>query len=211
MNFLTAALESATETGVATVEVASTAMETIAPTTGVMGSMVDTVIENKSTITKVALVATAAYVTYKFVAKPLIKKYNAKSAKVATKKPSATLTQPEIYLMKTMREKWASMKNIAFNPEWHNGTGYFNNLTKAEFEGVAANEFVATSDENDRKIVIFVVQPGMNIVFFERYSSDEVKKYKKYIIQKNIHDSLGLNIQNIDGEVLDRFFNKELI
>lgn len=57
---------------------------------------------------------------------------------------------------------------IPFNPEWHNGTGYFDPLVKVNVDLPYGGRF-KTETENGRKI-IGIVTPFGNVVVFERYA-----------------------------------------
>ncbi len=82
MSFLTAALETASE--VSTVEVTSTALETITPSTGVFTKMTDTIVEHKETIALVAVTVGAAYGVYRWGV-PAVRKLLASKPKVVAK------------------------------------------------------------------------------------------------------------------------------
>lgn len=60
---------------------------------------------------------------------------------------------------------------VPFNPEWDNGTGYYNGACTDNLNLPIGSRFCATS-LNDRKI-IGVVTPVGNAVFFERYTGGE--------------------------------------
>lgn len=63
--------------------------------------------------------------------------------------------------------------SIPFNPEWNNGTGYFDKLAEEHIGLPIGTRFsVDTGGENNRKIV-GIVTPVGNVVFFERYTAGE--------------------------------------
>jgi len=78
--------------------------------------------------------------------------------------------------MKTTHELFIETFNnitvkVPFNPEWNNGTGYFNGLAEANLGLPVGTRFTTvTEGENDRKIVGIVTGAG-NVVFFERYTA----------------------------------------
>lgn len=61
---------------------------------------------------------------------------------------------------------------IEFKSEWHNGTGYFDNLVYEEIQDLSVGDRFKTVDQNGRRIA-GVVTPFGNVVVFERYSDSE--------------------------------------
>jgi len=62
---------------------------------------------------------------------------------------------------------------IEFKEEWHNGTGYFDQLVKEDTGlPIGARFITQTPGEHTRRIV-GVVTPVGNVVFFERYSNED--------------------------------------
>ena len=65
-------------------------------------------------------------------------------------------------------------KVIGFDPDWHNGTGYFNALQQAK--GLVKNgEFAKTVDNHGRRIIVLGTALG-NVVIFERNSPSEEQR-----------------------------------
>lgn len=63
---------------------------------------------------------------------------------------------------------------IAFDPEWANGTGYYNGAVEAPLEGVEIGEIARSRapGSNNRRILMVKTQFG-NVVVFERYTPKE--------------------------------------
>jgi hypothetical protein len=67
----------------------------------------------------------------------------------------------------------ANTKEILFNPEWRNGTGYFDGLVNTPV-GLEPNEFGRSyCPDSKRKMIIQSVGEFGNIVFFQRYTAGE--------------------------------------
>lgn len=67
----------------------------------------------------------------------------------------------------------ANTKEIPFNPEWRNGTGYFDRLVNTPV-GLEPNEFGRSyCPDSKRKMIIQSVGEFGNIVFFQRYTEGE--------------------------------------
>ena len=56
---------------------------------------------------------------------------------------------------------------VEFNPEWSNGTGYFDGLVDVPFEGVGIRHFI---DKANRVGLILPTKAG-NLVMFQRYTN----------------------------------------
>ena len=75
-------------------------------------------------------------------------------------------------LSTTFRQAFFATSNvIAYNPEWANGTGYYDELTNAEISEVPVGEFFRTVDPGtNRRIIGLKLDEGKNAVVFERFS-----------------------------------------
>lgn len=64
-------------------------------------------------------------------------------------------------------------KKVEFNPEWNNGTGYFDAL-KQEDLGLAVGELAAiwTGNTNRRRIIVVGTMFG-NVVVFDRFTDND--------------------------------------
>lgn len=70
---------------------------------------------------------------------------------------------------------FAQAKQIPYNPEWANGTGYFDYAVRGKHAPeLSQGEVVAavTPMPNNRRIIIVGTMKG-NVVFFERYTSNQ--------------------------------------
>lgn len=65
----------------------------------------------------------------------------------------------------------AALPQVEFKPEYHNGTGYFDRLTKTDFE-FNKGGYVATKTPEGRVIVVVKTAIG-NYVFFDRYTGSD--------------------------------------
>lgn len=61
-----------------------------------------------------------------------------------------------------------AVEQVEFKPEYHNGTGYFDPITKIDL----GSEIVKMVDENGRRIVV-IPCPRQNVVLNERYRDDQ--------------------------------------
>lgn len=57
---------------------------------------------------------------------------------------------------------------VAYCPEWANGTGYFDGIVKADL-GLRPGDVAKAVDNDDRRIIIIGTRFG-NVALFERYS-----------------------------------------
>jgi hypothetical protein len=63
---------------------------------------------------------------------------------------------------------------VEFNPEWNNGTGYYDSAVDAELPGVEIGEIARSRApaRNSRRLLLIKTTYG-NVVLFERYTPDE--------------------------------------
>lgn len=67
--------------------------------------------------------------------------------------------------------KLAAVSTVEFEDSWHNGTGYFDPIIKADL-GLMPGARTTAVDENGRRMIIVGTRYG-NAVVFERYSENE--------------------------------------
>jgi hypothetical protein len=67
---------------------------------------------------------------------------------------------------------WATLPAVEFNPEWHNGTDYYNGVESMDL-GLAPGQMVKSRAPapNSRRIIIVGTQGG-DLAMFERYTPD---------------------------------------
>lgn len=70
-------------------------------------------------------------------------------------------------ILETLTNMTAGWDEITFNPEWSNGTGYFDGAVTASIEAPSKS-----SDQHGRKIFIIPTLVG-NVIVFQRYAGDE--------------------------------------
>lgn len=62
------------------------------------------------------------------------------------------------------------LPKVDYNPEWANGTGYFDGAVKAKIDRICAS-----TDTNGRQIIIVPQRDGdFNIVYFRRYGDSDL-------------------------------------
>lgn len=66
-------------------------------------------------------------------------------------------------------EAWNNAPKIEFNTEWKNKTGYLDFLTDEPDLNLNLNDFVATTDDLNRKVLIKCIGVGLQHVIFERH------------------------------------------
>lgn len=75
----------------------------------------------------------------------------------------------------------AMVEQIPYNPEWANGTGYYDGLVDVPFEGTAVRAF---KDPSDRWGIILPTKSG-NLVIFQRFSDGQ-----SGVAVSNYHENL---------------------
>jgi hypothetical protein len=88
--------------------------------------------------------------------------------------------------------------DMTFDPQWANGTGYFDHATKALVE---PGKVARSVDENGRKIVLFGTEIGA-LVVFERYSSPESRIVYNAPRGWGIVHPLSMSSGTLDEEML---------
>lgn len=66
---------------------------------------------------------------------------------------------------------WSGLPQIEFKTSWKNGTGYLDYVTSEDL-GLSVGEFVGTTDDFNRKVIIKCVAPGYNHALFQRTYSE---------------------------------------
>ena len=65
------------------------------------------------------------------------------------------------------------IEDIPFNPEWCNGTGYFDwSVEGSEAPGLTIGQMVKSKDENGRRMILIGTRFG-NVVVFDRFVKQE--------------------------------------
>lgn len=75
----------------------------------------------------------------------------------------------------------AMVEQVPYNPEWANGTGYYDGLTDVPFEGTAVRAF---KDPSDRWGLILPTKAG-NLVIFQRFSDGQ-----SGVVVSNYHERI---------------------
>lgn len=86
-----------------------------------------------------------------------------------------------------LRDIAKKLPEVAFNPDWNNGTGYFNGAVNADVQHTATFK-----DEVGRTGIIIPLDMGANLVIFERFPGGDR-------ICANV--PLGYNKKLFDGQV----------
>ena len=71
---------------------------------------------------------------------------------------------------------------VEFDPEWANGTGYYDGATGVPFEGTAVRHFI---DQADRVGLILPTKAG-NLIMFQRFTNGD-----KGVVVANYHRNLN--------------------
>ncbi len=93
---------------------------------------------------------------------------------------------------------WEKATEVAFNPEWHNGTGYFNNCVKDLLFKQQENCVWKFTDTSGRKAIVFNNDNAICVVF-QRYSDrQDILVYNSSIkLEDNIDAMLEKALQFI--------------
>ena len=79
-------------------------------------------------------------------------------------------TMPNEQIEKIFMTVFNKLPKIDYNPEWSNGTGYFNGAVAAKVDRICAS-----TDKCGRQIVIVPQRDGeFNIVYFRRYKDADL-------------------------------------
>lgn len=105
---------------------------------------------------------------------------------------------------------WNSvMVDEDYNPDWANGTGYFNHAVNEERP---KGTLVRSMDEHGRKIILASLNGKSTMVFFERYTdndqADFVLIYQRYSDEKDTtlrSDSIDLHAFKNLVEIIAKF------
>lgn len=211
MNFIQAAIETATNnvsSSENTVVVATDAIQTINPSTGVVSNVVDFVSDNKKAIAVTAAAAATVYIGVKYLV-PAVRRAFAKetTAKADLNKAKAakhTRTRDEeVLMMEFKKAHHSTVLSVPFDAAWNNGTGYLNGATNAELNLKPGQYFKSTCPTSNRKVIGKVIAKGKNIVVFERYTPAPTAAFK---LVANLPD--GVNIPEMMSILtLDTFHN----
>lgn len=96
------------------------------------------------------------------------------------------------YSQSTFARNFADVSATAeFNNDWHNGTGYFNQLTKTSSLNVEPGNMAKIVADDGRRIIVVGTRFG-NCVYFERYSPKTVngEEVRSSVITCNVPEKL---------------------
>lgn len=104
----------------------------------------------------------------------------------------------------------AITKTLPFNPQWANGTGYFDHAVKGECAPVLGAGEMAKSEDDVGRPLIIIGTPIGNVVVFRRYSK-EMGRYT-FNAPRNFealmcHRICGLLREEDMGTLLGDFYN----
>lgn len=90
------------------------------------------------------------------------------------------------YIQEKFEELYCSLREVAFDPKWKNGTGYFNGAVYADLDLQPGERVRAQCDESDRWIILIGTPLG-NAVVFERYTPNTGSPF---VLVSNVPDEL---------------------
>lgn len=75
-------------------------------------------------------------------------------------------------LFKQFEELHASLPTVQFNPEWNNGTGYYDHVCDDKELNIPKGTMVASTavSPNNRRMIILGLGNGLHSVVFERFT-----------------------------------------
>lgn len=107
-------------------------------------------------------------------------------------------------------QAFANAKPIEFNPNWKNGTGYFDHAVTDNL-GLANGELAGCVDDKNRKLII-VGTPVANVVVFERHDPKrDLHESDKEIFAFNMPHELYMLMEALMYQPLDWYMLRTLL